>query len=153
MQYLRVFLTVIFLIAGACSTPLLDRQISRVKQILRHGHLAIPPGQLLVGNIETATHATELKVQRESELALAGWAAFTNFHDSISRLDIMIDGNEIGNVQEFSFRPDMAGAYDRPDFEASGWQTTLYLTGIEPGKLYCWYVQLLGTATSRTCLR
>ena len=134
MQYLRVLLAAIFFIAGVYSTPLLDRQISRVKQILRHDHLQLPAGQILMGNIETPGGGTELTVKKESKLVLGGWTVFTNLQNPIQQLDILIDGKKMAEVQGFSSRPDVADAYDRPDFEPSDWSATLSLSPIAPGK-------------------
>jgi hypothetical protein len=134
MQYLQALLIPIFFLAGAWCTLLPHHNERQVLQILRHAHLRIPAGHLVLGYIETAGNAPELSVKRESEITLTGWTVFTQPLDPIQRIDILVDGKCRAQVQDFSSRPYVADAYDRRDFEASGWLASLSLSGIMPGK-------------------
>ncbi len=134
MQYLRALLIPIFFLAGAWSTLLPHHNEAQVLQILRHEHLQVPFGQLVLGNIETTGNVSELSTKRESKIVLAGWTVFTQLHDPIQQLDILVDGRHMAQVQDFSSRPDVADAYGRPDFEASGWLASFSLLGTMPGK-------------------
>lgn len=133
MHHLRALLIPVFFIAGAYITVWPHHQERQLVRTLRNKHLPVPAGQVLIGKIETAGDRNELAAQRESNLVLAGWAVFTDPRDPLQQLDVLIDGKKIAEVQDFSSRPNIEDAYGRPDFEASGWQTTVSLTGVTPG--------------------
>jgi hypothetical protein len=134
MRNSRALLIPVFFLAGACATFLPHHRGRELLHIVRDGHLPIPAGKPLIGTIETAGYKNdELTAKRESKLSLAGWAAFTSPNNPIQQLDVLLDGRKIAEVRSFSSRPDVVSAYDRPDFEASGWQSAPSIAGIAPG--------------------
>jgi hypothetical protein len=65
---------------------------------------------------------------------VGGWTACSVSGSRLSRVIILVDGVPRGEVKEFSSRPDVAAAFSRPDFEMSGWRTSISLTGLKAGE-------------------
>jgi hypothetical protein len=95
--------------------------------------LEVPSGQAAVGFLDMVDDNPIYQVAAGGTLSLSGWSACADAASPISKLEILIDNKPVGNATVSFSRPDVANAYGRPDFDRSGWKTTLPTRGIAPG--------------------
>jgi len=60
-------------------------------------------------------------VSQNGNLHASGWATDNEMGAPVTRVDILIDGNDVGDANLNGYRPDVANAYGRSDFTYSGW--------------------------------
>jgi len=64
-------------------------------------------------------------------IALSGWAAS---RDQVPvQVRILLDSHELGIVEYFEYRPEIATRFGRPELAKSGWRTMVYLPALTPG--------------------
>ncbi|MDB6166581.1 MAG: repeat-associated core domain protein, partial [Lacunisphaera sp.] len=62
-----------------------------------------------------------------------GWAADNEMGAPVSRVDILIDGSDVGDASLGDNRPDVSSAYGRGDFQYSGWHFSYNTGGLSVG--------------------
>jgi hypothetical protein len=62
-----------------------------------------------------------------------GWAVDPEMGAPITRVDIMVNGNDVGDATLGGQRPDVATAYSRPDYHYSGWDVSWSTASLSPG--------------------
>jgi hypothetical protein len=65
-------------------------------------------------------------------IALSGWAAARN-GESVRQVRILLDSRELGSLENFEMRPEVASMFGRPELAKSGWRTMVYLPALDPG--------------------
>ncbi len=87
-----------------------------------------------LGNIDASTSG-ELTVTLGGTVNLRGWAVEPAMNPGapVSRVDIEVDDQTIGQATLGISRPDVVAAYGRSDYANSGWTFSGALTGIPPG--------------------
>lgn len=76
------------------------------------------------------SHAT---VGSNGNLHGSGWATDNEMGAPITRVDILIDGNDVGDANLGGYRPDVADAFGRPDYTYSGWSFDFGVNGLSVG--------------------
>jgi hypothetical protein len=72
-------------------------------------------------------------IGRGGNLQLVGWAVDYQQSAPVSRVELRIDGNAVGNATTGLARPDVASAYGRSDFTNSGWTITYNIGNLSLG--------------------
>jgi chitodextrinase len=72
-------------------------------------------------------------VPRGANLYSDGWAADYEMGAPIARVDVLIDGSDVGDAALGNSRPDVANAYGRSDFTYSGWYFYYNTAGLGAG--------------------
>lgn len=63
----------------------------------------------------------------------SGWAVDNEMGAPITRVDILVDGNDVGDANLGGDRPDVANAYGRSDYRYSGWNFDWGVGGLAAG--------------------
>lgn len=63
----------------------------------------------------------------------SGWAADNEMGAPITRVDILVDGNDVGDATLGGDRSDVANAYGRSDYQYSGWSFNWGVGGLAAG--------------------
>ena len=96
--------------------------------------MTIAADQPVVGFLDMVDGKPILSGAVGSDVQLSGWAACSDHESPLAKVDILIDNKTIATAVPSFFRPDVAAAYGRPDFEKSGWQSSLSLRGVDAGE-------------------
>lgn len=88
-----------------------------------------PPNQAPWG-VRDYNHGS---VSQYGNLHASGWAVDNEQGAPITRVDILIDGNDVGDANLGGYRPDVADAYGRSDFTYSGWNFDYGIGGLGVG--------------------
>lgn len=94
----------------------------------------VPSDRKVLGSVETAGVSRRVIGRVNGKIVLVGWAAFTGPQSSLSGIAILVDGVQRAETNSFFDRPDIAASFGRLDFELSGWEVFLPLSGLRPGK-------------------
>jgi hypothetical protein len=94
----------------------------------------VPVSEPIVGNLDMRDGKPVLFAKESSRVEVSGWTGCSVAGSTLSRVAILIDGVQRGEVKEFFSRPDVAAAFGRPEFEMSGWRTMVSLTGVKTGE-------------------
>lgn len=71
--------------------------------------------------------------QLEGYLALSGWVAPVSSQVHVVKAEVMVDGLVLATIEDFEYRPDVAAAFGRPDFQQSGWHCVISPKKLKPG--------------------
>ena len=94
----------------------------------------LPVTEPILGYLDMRDGKPSLFAQRNSKVQVSGWTACSVPGSSLSKVVVLVDGEQRAEVKEFFSRPDVAAAFGRPEFEMSGWRATLSLGGLKPGE-------------------
>lgn len=72
-------------------------------------------------------------VPRGANLQGSGWAADHEMGAPVSRVDILVNGNDVGDASLGGYRPDVASFHGRSDFTYSGWSFSWNTSGLSAG--------------------
>jgi hypothetical protein len=75
-----------------------------------------------------------LKARSRDRVSISGWAVSRRHGAPIQEVKITVDGKEIGVVNDFFYRPDVAVNYGRPDMTKCGWRTMVFLPQLPHGE-------------------
>lgn len=75
-----------------------------------------------------------LTARSGDRISITGWVASRSESVPISELHFDVGAERIGTVRDFSYRPDVATAYGRPDLAKCGWHTMLFLPKLAHGE-------------------
>lgn len=95
---------------------------------------AAPLKGTIVGYLDMRDGKPALFAKEDTKVEISGWMACSSSTSRLNEVVILIDGEARGETKEFFSRPDVAAAFDRPDFEMSGWRTTVSIAGLKPGQ-------------------
>ncbi len=95
--------------------------------------LTVPPGQAAVGYLDMVDDKTVISVAGGNQVQLSGWAACTDPASPLAEVEVLVDGRPVTNATLSRPRPDVGAAYNRPDFNNSGWQADFSAKGIKAG--------------------
>lgn len=95
--------------------------------------LAIAAGQAVVGYLDQVSGHPVISVTDGGQVGLSGWAACSNAASPLANLEVLVDGQAKANAVTSFARPDVAAAFDRPDFEHSGWKASFAAQGLNSG--------------------
>jgi hypothetical protein len=73
-------------------------------------------------------------IAQNGNLLVRGWAVDNEDGAPVTRVEIRIDGNAVGDAVLGSARPDIANAYGRQDFLNSGWTLTVNIGSLSLGQ-------------------
>ena len=76
---------------------------------------------------------TVISVAGGNQVQLSGWAACTDPASPLAEVEVLVDGRPVTNATLSRPRPDVGAAYNRPDFNNSGWQADFSAKGIKAG--------------------
>lgn len=76
---------------------------------------------------------SQSSVPRGANLQGNGWAADNEMGAPISRVDILVNGNDVGDASLGGHRPDVASFYGRSDYTYSGWSFSWNTGGLPAG--------------------
>jgi hypothetical protein len=96
-------------------------------------HIQVAPTDKVLGSVDilTATQATQ---SEPGHLLAEGWAASAVSGAPIVAVTLLIDGQAVAETKTFRSRTDVSSAFDRPDFENSGWKMEVPLKKLGDGK-------------------
>jgi hypothetical protein len=100
--------------------------------------LQVPPDAFF-GAMESPAVA-----QAGGYLPLNGWAAAASPDVRVVKVEILLNGIVLATIEEFGYRPDVAAAFGRPDFLASGWRCVISTKRLKPGD-YKLELRLIGS--------
>jgi hypothetical protein len=89
------------------------------------------PEQAVFGAVDESGNVIE--AFSRDRIALSGWAAARN-GGSVRQVRILLDSRELGSLENFEIRPEVASEFGRPELAKSGWRTMVYLPALEPGE-------------------
>ncbi len=69
-----------------------------------------------------------------SNVNVVGWAATERAEYRIEKIEILLDGMEVGETIEGVERSDVADSYGKPSWNKSGWEAQVLLDKILPGE-------------------
>jgi hypothetical protein len=96
-------------------------------------------------------------VPRGANLQGNGWAADHEMGAPVSRVDILVNGVDVGDASLGGYRPDVANFYGRSDFTYSGWSFTWNTGGLSAGthslEFRAWDNQCASTTFGSLCSR
>ena len=95
--------------------------------------MTLPAGQPVVGFLDVVDDKPVLTAKADADILVSGWAACAERDSPLVKVEILVDQKTIASAAPAYARPDVAEAYDRPDFENSGWRSSLPLRNIEAG--------------------
>ncbi len=75
-----------------------------------------------------------IAARSQDRIHLGGWIASGKHGAPVSELKLRLDGRELGTVQHFHARPDVAAHYGRKDLLNCGWQLSVKLPELPPGR-------------------
>jgi len=94
--------------------------------------LRVPKDQLVIGSIDTHDERLQVHGRSGSLLEVMGWITSTKPDDPIKRVELLLNGRTVATVHAFFPRPDVSAAFDRPDFNMTGWREMISLDGVKP---------------------
>jgi hypothetical protein len=83
--------------------------------------LTIPAGQAVVGYLDQVNGQPVIQGEQGGQIHVSGWAGCGNTASPLQRVEILVDNQVKATAALSVARPDVAAAFDRPDFEDSGW--------------------------------
>lgn len=89
-----------------------------------------PPANQAPWGVRDYHHSS---VPQNGNLHASGWAVDNEQGAPVTRVDILIDGNDVGDANLGAYRPDVADAYGRSDFTYSGWNFDHNVGGLSVG--------------------
>ncbi|UWZ84059.1 FG-GAP-like repeat-containing protein [Occallatibacter riparius] len=90
-----------------------------------------PPWGAISMAVDARTHSTT--IAQADNVFVGGWAVDPQDGAPVSRVQILIDGNDVGNATLNLYRPDVATAYNNPAYRNSGWSLTYSASGLSVG--------------------
>jgi hypothetical protein len=90
-----------------------------------------PPWGAISVAMDARTHSTI--VAQADNVFVGGWAVDPQDGAPVSRVQILIDGKDVGNATLNLYRPDVATAYNNPAYRNSGWSLTYPASGLSKG--------------------
>jgi hypothetical protein len=96
-------------------------------------HYQVGPAQKILCSVDILSAAPASESEPAHVLA-QGWAASAVAGAPIIVVALLIDGRAVAETKTFEPRSDVAAAYDRPDFEKSGWKIEAPIKKLGPGK-------------------
>jgi hypothetical protein len=95
--------------------------------------LAIPPGLAAVGFLDKVDEKAIVSVPAGGDVHLTGWAACADPASPLTKLEVLVDNHSVTAATLGLPRPDVGAAYQRPDFNNSGWKAGFSTQSIAPG--------------------
>jgi len=95
--------------------------------------MSIGVGQAAVGFVDMKEGKPILSGTSGSDIEVSGWAACADADSPLTKIEVLIDEKPLLATMPTFSRPDVAAAYGRPDFEKSGWKTSVSLRSIDTG--------------------
>ncbi|UWZ86376.1 FG-GAP-like repeat-containing protein [Occallatibacter riparius] len=90
-----------------------------------------PPWGAISQVMDARTHSRT--VSQADNLVVGGWALDPQDGAPVSRVQILIDGNNAGDATLSLYRPDVAAAYNNAAYKYSGWSLTYAASGLSLG--------------------
>jgi organic radical activating enzyme len=90
-----------------------------------------PAEEPILGSVDES--AGVIEAFSRDRIALSGWAAAAQ-RGPVRQIRIFLDTRELGTLEHFEPRPEIAASYGRPEWARSGWRTMVYLPALDPGE-------------------
>src|SRR6185437_14290487 len=90
-----------------------------------------PPFGTVDRAVDSITGAST--IGQSDQVLITGWAADRQQGAPVTQVQILIDGNVVGNATLGLLRAEVAAYYNNPVYTASGWSFTTPASGLSPG--------------------
>lgn len=89
------------------------------------------PAAAIFGSLDSTAPVQAFARDR---IYLSGWAASSRYGAPIEQIRLTLSGgDELGRIENFYPRPDVASSYQRAELEQSGWKTMVWLPALATG--------------------